>query len=113
MLFPKQSKPKKRRKHSKSILQPKEDKRCYLCMLSGFYGVQQVEEHHIFDGPNRRTSEELGLKCNLCLRHHRIGPEAVHNNAENMHMLQQEAQRAFEETHTREEFISRIGRNYL
>ena len=32
MMFPKPTK-KKRKKHKKSIMQPKGDRRCYLCML--------------------------------------------------------------------------------
>lgn len=33
MMFPKPTKRKKRKKHKKSIMQPKGDRRCYLCML--------------------------------------------------------------------------------
>lgn len=33
MMFPKPIKQKKRKKHKKSIMQPKGDRRCYLCML--------------------------------------------------------------------------------
>lgn len=33
MMFPKPTKQKKRKKHKKSIMQPKGDHRCYLCML--------------------------------------------------------------------------------
>lgn len=51
--------------------------------------------------------------CYLCLEHHIWGPGAVHNNQENMRILQQDGQRAYERTHTREEFMELIGRNYL
>ena len=41
------------------------------------------------------------------------GKEAVHNNAEMMKVLRQDGQRAFEKTHTREEFMKLFGKNYL
>ena len=75
--------------------------------------VRNLQEHHIFGGPNRPVSEAEGLKCWLCLEHHTRGPEAVHNNIRNMRILQQDAQQAYEKTHTREEFVRLIGRNYL
>lgn len=105
----------KRKKHAKSILQPKEDKRCYLCMrLYGDYREQYVEEHHIIFGTaGRAISEELGLKVNLCVPHHTAGKEAVHNNHKMARELQREAQQIFERTHSHEEWMDRIGRNYL
>lgn len=51
--------------------------------------------------------------CYLCPEHHILGSRAVHNNQENMRILQQDGQRAYERTHTREEFMELIGRNYL
>lgn len=114
MMFPKPQRRKKRKKHKASILQSR-DGTCYLCMkLSKDYRIRPVvHEHHIYDGPNRKISEAEGLKVYLCLEHHVIGPEAVHNNQQNMRILQQDGQRAYERTHTREEFMKRIGRNYL
>lgn len=107
---------KKRRRHGKSIIQPKEDKRCYLCMLlNGDCREKQVEEHHMIHGTaNRQKSEELGLKCNLCQEHHKYGPEAVHDGSpENDLLLKRIAQKAYERTHTREEWMSHIGKNFL
>ena len=99
-------------KHRKSILQ--KEKYCYLCdRLDGKYMVRGLHEHHIFGGPNRWISEENGFKCWLCLTHHTQGPEAVHNNIENMWILQQECQKAYEKTHTRKAFTDLIGRNYI
>ena len=77
------------------------------------YRYRNLQEHHIFGGPNRQLSEEEGLKVYLCISHHIIGPEAVHNNIENMRYLQREGQQVFEKTHTRQEFIEKFGRNYL
>lgn len=104
---------KKRKKHKASILQQK-DGTCYLCMLQGDYRIHPVvHEHHIYDGPNRAISEAEGFKVYLCLSHHTCGPEAVHNNRDNMRALQREAQKAYERTRTRAEFMDLIGRNYL
>lgn len=106
---------KKRKKHKPSILHDK-DGTCYLCMkLDNDYSQKRhLQEHHIFNGnPNRSISEAEGFKVYLCLEHHTVGPAAVHNNHENMRILQQDAQREYEKTHTREEFMGMIGRNYL
>lgn len=106
---------KKRKKHGKSILQPKEDKRCYLCMiLHDDYREKTVHEHHIIMGTaNRAKSEELGLKVNLCLEHHEFGQEAVHKNPETRRILERIAQERYEELHSHEEWMEHIGRNYL
>lgn len=114
-LLPKTGIKKKRKKHGKSILQPKEAKYCYLCaLLYGDYRTKRVQEHHVvFGSANRAVSEELGLKVNLCGSHHGNGKQAVHNNRAMARLLQQEAQKKFEETHTREEWMRRIGRDYL
>ena len=105
---------KKRKKHKPSMLHRK-DGTCYLCMkLDGNHRLHSVtQEHHIFGGPNRQISEAEGLKVYLCLAHHIDGPEAVHNNHKNMRLLQKDGQRAYECSHTREEFMERFGRNYL
>lgn len=114
MMIPKPKKVKKRKKHKESILHVK-DGTCYLCMkLNDDYRKHQVvHEHHIFGGYNRQISEAEGLKVYLCLAHHIDGPEAVHNNHENMRILQRDGQIAYEQEHTRQQFMERIGRNYL
>lgn len=114
MMIPKPQRKKKRRKHKDSILHCR-DGTCYLCiMLDHNYRIHQiVHEHHIYGGPNRARSEAEGLKVYLCLAHHIDGPQAVHNNQNNLRILQEDGQRAFERTHTREEFMALIGRNFL
>lgn len=113
MLFPKQQTKKKRKKHKPSILHAK-DGTCYLCTkLYGDNSYRFTQEHHIYGGPNRDISEAEGLKVYLCIAHHTDGPQAVHNNHDNMLILQQDGQRAYERSHTREEFIALIGKNYL
>lgn len=86
-----------------------------MCMkMRPHYEWQKaVHEHHIFGGFNRDKSEAEGLKVYLCLEHHISGKEAVHNNAELMRELRKDGQRAFEKTHTREEFMRLFGKNYL
>ncbi len=104
----------KKKKHKPSLLHCK-DGTCYLCMLlhDDYRTHYPLHEHHIFGGPNRKISEAEGLKVYLCLNHHTVGPVAVHNNQTNMRLLQQEGQRAYEQTHTRTEFMELFGRNYL
>ena len=118
LMFPKAKEKKKRIHHPKSILHSKESKTCYLCML--LHGDNRkhssLQEHHIFDGPNRIYSEEYGLKVYLCIPHHLngFGPEAVHGNMEIMRLLHQKGQQAFEEKcGSRKQFIETFGRNYL
>lgn len=45
--------------------------------------------------------------------HHIDGPEAVHNNQKNMRLIQEDCQKAYEKTHTRQQFMELVGRNYL
>ena len=114
--FPKETCKKKRRKHKESILQNRMDGTCYLCArLHGDYRIHKYrEEHHIFPGnPGRKLSEAEGLKVYLCPEHHRTGPEAVHKNQKISRILQQDAQRAFEKTSSRQRFMELFGRNYI
>lgn len=114
MKFPKSLKPKNRKIHKHSVLQIK-DGTCYLCTkLNQDHRWHQIlHEHHVFGGQNRSISEAEGMKVYLCLRHHIDGPEAVHNNKRNMRIIQEDAQKVYELTHTREQFMERFGRNYL
>lgn len=116
LLFPKQGRKKKRRKHMKSIIQEK-DGTCYLCeKLHGDIRWKYTEEHHVYFGPGQRAiSEANGFKVYLCREHHEHdgGPEAVHRNHETCMLIQQDVQRQFERNHSREEFMALIGKNYL
>lgn len=116
MRYPKGQPQKKRQLHGKSILQDDVDKTCYLCRK--LYDLQRersdLEVHHIFNGnPDRRISEAEGFTVRLCPGHHRTGPEAAHRNIEIKRLLQQDAQRAYERTHSRAEFMALLHRNYL
>lgn len=92
----------------KSIVQELAEKRCFVCG-----GMRDLELHHIMHGTaNRRLATKYGLICWLCREHH-TGTRGAHNNAELNRRLQQEAQRAFERTHTRQEWMTIFGKNYL
>lgn len=99
----------------KRIIQDKDDRRCFLCMLlENDYRIHSyLEEHHVLFGNMRRISNRYGLKVNLCLRHHREGPEAVHNNKENAEILMKMAQQVFMEKYPELDWMEIVGKNYL
>ena len=108
LLFGKEPQKKKRRSHPKSIMGSRKGI-CYLCGKAG-----PTEEHHIFGGPNRRLSEEYGIKVDLCMDCHRTGTAAVHRNRETMQRLHELGQQAFENrVGSREGFVKIFGRNYI
>jgi len=91
-----------------SILQPMTPKQCYLCGRQ--FGL---EVHHIWAGvANRRISDANGFWVYLCSFCHRSKGGAQYNNELNQ-KLKAECQQEFEKTHTREEFMKLIGKNYL
>ena len=47
-----------------------------------------------------------------CPDHHEFGKDAVHKNYEILREIQKDAQRAFEENHSRQQFMELMGRNY-
>ena len=84
------------------------NKECFLCGRKTC-----LERHHIYAGvANRRLSEREGLWLWLCADCHRGTDGGQYNKERNLY-LKQEGQRAFEETHTREEFMKIFGKNYL
>lgn len=82
--------------------------RCFLCRRDGF-----VHRHHIFEGARRHLSEEYGLVVPLCPECHTERDFSAHRCTDTAVMLKRAAQRKFERSHTREEFIKLFGRNYL
>lgn len=91
-----------------SIVQDLSVERCYVCGSSRW-----LELHHIMHGTaNRRLATRYGLTCWLCRMHH-TGMFGVHNNQELNRKLQHDAQNAFEQAHTREEWMEIFGKNYL
>lgn len=99
----------------KSIMHKKTDKTCYLCKKLYFDNSIKsgLQEHHVFGGPNRALSEHFGLKVYLCIWHHTEGPEAVHKNANNMRIIREDGQRAFESKYPEMDFMKLFGKNYL
>lgn len=114
MKFPKPGKRKKQKKHKKSILKT-ERGTCYLCAKkNNDYRLKYTEEHHVLFGSGmREKSEAEGLKVNLCLRHHREGPEAAHNNQTIREELCRIVQEEYEKVHTRSEWMEISKKNYL
>ena len=114
MAFPKPGKKKRRKRHRKSILATQKGI-CFLCAhLNEDYRQKCTEEHHILFGAGRRQQAEgVGIKVDLCLYHHRIGQQAVHNNQEMRELLCRIAQAEYEQTHTRGEWLQIAGKNYL
>lgn len=99
----------------KSIIQDESRGQCFLCvLLDGDTSRKYTEEHHVFFGTaNRRLSEKYGLKVRLCVKHHREGPEAVHNNQQIRERLCRIGQRAFEKAYPDKNFREIFGKNYL
>ena len=88
---------------AKSIMQRKK-----VCWFSG--SERYLEEHHIFGGHGKRDlSEQYGLKVYLRKDWH----DKVHSDRETAMKLKRAGQRAFEKTHTREEFMQIFGKNYI
>ena len=82
---------------------------CYRCQKHGV-----TECHHIFYGKNRKISDKLGFWVHLCPECHR-GTNGVHGkNGHEIDMdLKKMCQWTYEQTHSREEFIEKIGRSYI
>lgn len=98
-----------------SIMHRKDDGTCYLCMMlnSDYQRRSNLEEHHVFMGPNKKLSEKYGIKVYLCHEHHTGGPDAVHVNYKTCRELQRRGQQAFMETWPGIDFVKIFGKNYL
>lgn len=109
LLFPKPGKKKKNKKikHPASIMHDKGSRTCYLCIVlhDNYNRHDYLEEHHVFGGRNRNQSENFGLKCYLCNRHHVYGNEAVHANPEIMDQLKAAGRAAFEDKYPEMDFV--------
>lgn len=108
----------RKKKHYKkvpSIMQHKDDKRCYLCMLleDDYREHLYTEEHHVIFGDEKWVSDAKGLRVNLCRRHHRQSPVAVHDNQELAELLKRIAQEKFIESYPEENWHDYVEKNYL
>ena len=94
---------------ARSIFQ--DGKKCFLCGSE-----RNLENHHVFFGSKRETSDKNGFVCYLCHDCHTGTNTAVHCNYghdADLH-LKQMAQQAYEDLgHTREQFRQLIGKSYL
>lgn len=90
----------------KSILQAEKE-----CWYTG--ETYELHKHHIFGGANRKNSEKYGLWVWLRPDLHNMSDAGVHFDREKDLELKQTAQAAFEQTHSREEFMRIFGRNWL
>lgn len=91
----------------KSILQ--NEKKCLVCGTT-----ENLHLHHIFFGnANRKISDKNGFTCWLCGIHHNLSNQGVHFNIKLDAEIKEMCQIEFEKTHTREEFMALIGKNYI
>lgn len=93
--------------HKSILVQPEDWDECCVC------GRRAEACHHIFGGPNRKISDREGFTVPLCNRCHNMSDNGVHFNMSLDRFMKRWAQKKYEETHTREEFLKLIGRNYL
>ena len=85
-----------------------------MLLRDDYNAREDLQEHHAMPGTaNRRLSERYGLKVYLCIGHHLVGPDAVHNNIRLRRLLQANAQMAFERKHSHEEWMEAFGRNFI
>lgn len=81
-----------------------------MALRSDYSEKTVLHKHHIFGGTSlRRISEAEGFFVWLCPQHHVY----IHEGTGASRVLQRQAQRKYEETHAREEFMSLLGRSYL
>ena len=90
-----------------SILQT--EKKCYITGAT-----TNLHRHHIYFGnPNRKISEKNGFWVLLRADWHNGASYGVHFDRSLDLELKRSCQSAYERTHTRQEFIRLIGKNYL
>ena len=95
-------------KENKSIFEGDTPEKCYIC---GAYG--HTDEHHVFGGPCRKTSDRYGLVVHLCRDCHSLIHDSV--NGGNLKLyLHQRGQMIYEERFgNRAAFIQEFIRSYL
>lgn len=86
--------------------------RCAICGKTKPYAI--IETHEVFHGTaNRKNSIKADCCVGLCLEHHRIGKDAVHNNPQMRLYLQKLYETRYIELHSYEEFMALFHKNYL
>jgi NADH:ubiquinone oxidoreductase subunit E len=82
--------------------------KCYFC------GKKAECIHEVFYGTaNRKISIKNGFCVGLCNNHHNMTNNSVHYNRGKDLKLKKLYQKEYEKTHTRQEFITLIGKSYL
>ena len=66
---------------------------------------KHLDPHEVYGGSNRKRSITNGFVKKLC--------RECHSNKKVINQLRIDTQKEYEKTHTREEFIKLVGRNYL
>ncbi len=83
-----------------------------VCYITG--STTNLHRHHIYFGnPNRRISEQNGFWVWLRSDWHNGASYGVHFDRSLDLELKRACQAMYEHTHSREEFIKLIGKNYL
>lgn len=104
----------------RSVLQT--EKECWAFReLADMNVVTGLQRHHCFMGPLRDISEKEGFWVWLTQLNHTgnnpaenpLGIRGVHFNRELDLTLKMACQKAYEEHHSREQWMKLIGRNYL
>lgn len=92
---------------AKSIIQ--DEKVCYLTGRG-----DSLEEHHVFEGPNRKLSEKYGLKIYLVRELH-TGVNGIHANRELSDRVKAEVQEKAMEHYgwDIDDFRQIFGKNYV
>ena len=91
-----------------SIFEDDSPDKCYLC---GKWG--KVDEHHVFGGPCRKTSDRYGLVVHLCRDCHSLIHDSERGNDMRVY-LHQRGQMIYEERiGNRTAFIQEFIRSYL
>lgn len=81
---------------------------CIFCFKS------HPEEHHVFNGPNRKIADKYHLTVPLCSRHHTIGADSPHQNKIIDLALKCWGQSYYEDhIGSREDFRREFGKSYL
>ena len=94
-----------------SIITGNEKGKCFICGRH-----MPTESHHIFFGTaNRKLSEKLGLKVDLCHECHNEPPNGVHFSNIQCRFLQKIAQSEAMRYYgwSKDEFMQIFGRNYI
>lgn len=98
------------KERTESIIDGGNDRECWICGRT-----DGLELHHCIHGTaNRKLADRYGLWVFLCRDCH-TGTNGVHgkNGHHRDLTLKCTAQRAFERTHSREEFRAVFGKSYL